>query len=134
MFRSQRYRKETEAQLQGLGVPHFRSAGTRRGVGYRVTVAAEGEDRVRAARLLAAEEYTYRETPRGLEADFHLEEEARAALGLLTRAGLQGGYGRYDGEVPLWTVYAGPFPEAEARALQERLRAAGVQTYLKRAP
>lgn len=134
LYRSQRYRQEAEAQLAALGLPHFRVPGTKTGAGYRVTVAADGDTAPRALDLLSAEGYVARRPPRGVEVDFHLEEEARAALALLTKNGFTGGYARFQGPIPLWTVYAGPFPEAEARATQKLLAGQGIPTHLRRKP
>ncbi len=134
VYRSQRYRQEAEESLQSRSLPHFRVPGSKIGTGYRVTAAAEGEAGDRALGLLGAADYLARRTPRGVEADFHLEEEAQAALALLTKAGFAGGYARVQGPLPLWTVYAGPFPEAEARKTQKALADQGIPTQLRRKP
>lgn len=136
VFRSQKYRRETELRLDALGVPHYRVEGTARGDSFRLAVpAGDGASRDRARAALDRAGYLYQESPEGLEVRFFLEGEARQALDAVTRAGLPGaGYLRVPGELPLWTVLAGPFSEAEARAERERLAREGLESYLRRRP
>lgn len=136
VFRSQKYRRETEQRLDALGIPHYRVEGAAKGDSFLLAVpAGDGDTRDRARAALDRAGYLYRETPEGVEIRFFLEEEARQALEAVTRAGLTGaGYLRVPGEMPLWTVLAGPFSEQEARAQRERLAREGLDSYLRRRP
>jgi hypothetical protein len=136
VFRSQKYRRETEQRLDALGVPHYRVEGAAKGDSFRLAVPAGDEAaRERARAALDRAGYLYRETPDGIEVRFFLEEEARQALDAVSRAGLPGaGYLRVPGEMPLWTVLAGPFSEEQARAERERLAREGLESYLRRRP
>lgn len=135
VFRSQRYRHEMEQTLDKLDVPHFRVQATRNGVGYRLAVptpTAEAAKHVQ--RVLDQAGYVYHRSPKGIEVYFHLEGEAQAALEHLSKAGISAGYGKLDGPLPLWTVYAGPFSEAAARSTRSRLANQGIQALLRRRP
>jgi len=135
VFRSQKYRRETEQRLDRLSVPHYVLEGTTQGASFRLAVPA-GDDaaRGRARAALEGSGYTYRESPEGIEARFFVEEEAQHALDLLSRAGLKGGYMRVEGDTPLWTVLAGPYTEDEARQARQRLTREGLDSYLRRRP
>ncbi len=133
IFRSQRYRNDLEARLTELGIPHFRKVERKRFPSYRLTVQGDGPALERAAQVLKGLGYEFERTEGGLAASFFLEEEAQRALEGLVRAGLKGGYARYDGPAPVWTVYAGPFAtRREAEAARKRLAGQGVRAYLRR--
>ncbi len=135
VFRSQVYRREVEEQLDRLGVPHYREEGSTEGTGYRVAISARTpEDREKARGVLAEHGYAFREKGGAIETVLYLEGEAQRVLSLLTRSGLAGGYGRVEGEVPRWTVFAGPFGLEEAKAVRDRLNQQGLQTFLRKRP
>ncbi len=131
-FRSQRYRREAEETAARLGLPYFREERSRPGPSFRLQVRSTGPEAAsRAAALLDSAGYLYRETPGGLEARFALEEEAREAADLLAREGSEATYSEEKGSL-FWMVYAGPFSEADARAVRERLAGEGVESFLRR--
>jgi hypothetical protein len=135
VYRSQRYRREQERKLDQLNVVHLRDEFTRKGEGYRLAIPARDEaDRTKTRQVLEGAGYTFWETGDGIEVHFYFEEEAQAALDAVAKHGLKGGYGRNEGLIPVWTVYAGPFSEGEARDLQQRLAGDGVETLLKKRP
>jgi hypothetical protein len=135
VFRSQKYRRQAELRLDELGVPHFRVEGVSRGWSFRVTVpASDPPARARAGEVLEGAGYLYRTSGPALEARFFLEEEARHALELLSRADLRGEVERVEGETPLWTVFAGPYSEGEARAVRQFLAQKGMESVLRRRP
>ncbi len=130
VFRSQRYRIETERQLESLGLPHYVTRSERRGKAFRVVVP--GEDQETAARVMEKEGYRFDRTSEGLVAYFYLKDEAGRAVKLLARSGIRAEQAPYEGPVPVWTVFAGPFPEERARKLGDELAAKGLKTYLRR--
>ncbi len=130
VFRSQRYRIATERQLGSLGLPHYVTRSERRGRAFRVVVS--GEDQDTAARVWEEAGYRFDRTPEGLVAYFYLEDEAARAVKRLARAGIRASRSPYEGPIPVWTVFAGPFPEERARKLKEELAARGLKTYLRR--
>ncbi len=135
VFRSQKYRRELEQRLEDLGEPYYRTEGTGSGSGFRLTIPTpDPETRARAAAVLASGGYAYRTTTDGLEVRFFLEEEAQAAMDRLGQAGFRVGYMRVEGETPLWTVLAGPYDLAEAKAARERFGREGLDSYLRKRP
>ncbi|MDW7709052.1 MAG: hypothetical protein SCH98_01160 [Deferrisomatales bacterium] len=136
VFRSQEYRRQAEDRLDGLGIPHYRVEGARQGVFFRVTVLSEdAATRARAAQTLDRAGFLYRVSGAGVEARFFLEREAGLARELLAEAGLPVQVSRVEGEMPLWTVFAGPYSEAEARETRALLLGRhGIETYLRRRP
>ena len=130
VFRSQRYRIATERQLESLGLPHYVTRSERKGEAFRVVVPGQGQET--AARVWKEAGYRFDRTPEGLVAYFYLEEEAGRAVERLARAGVDASRSRYEGPIPVWTVFAGPFPEERARKLKEELAAKGLKTYLRR--
>lgn len=135
VFRSQLYRQEVERQLDQLGISHYREEGSTEGAGYRVVIDTETpEERAKARKVLEDHDFAFREEDGKIEAILYLEQEAQRVLALLTRSGLAGGYGRIEGRVPLWTVFAGPFDLEEAKAVRERLKKEGLPAFLRRRP
>jgi hypothetical protein len=129
------YRHDTESRLERLGVPHFRLESRREGSAYRLAIpAADLAERTRTVQLLATAGIVSVDSGKVVEAFFHIEEEAQKALASLAREGLHGGYGKLQGSVPVWTVFAGPFTLEEAKRMQPTLEAAGLETYLRRKP
>lgn len=134
-FRSHRYRRQAELRLEALAVPHYRVEGTARSPSFRVTVSVpDAPAQSRAKEVLENAGYVYRASGSALEARFALEEEARRALDLLSQAALPAEIERTEEEAPLWTVFAGPFREADARAARELLAREGLESVLRRRP
>ncbi len=125
-----------EAQLDDLGAPWFRTRRLRTGEAYRlVATPADGTARSRAGQILAGHGVLFRETGGRLEAFFYLEEAAQDALQALADAGIAAGYGRFSGKIPVWTVFAGPFPAAgQAADWKRRLAGKGIPSYLRSKP
>ncbi len=136
IFRSQRYRRQMESQLETLGAPWFRTRRFREGEAYRlVATPADDTSRARALQILADRGVLFQETDGGIEAYFYLEEAAQGALQALADGGVAAGYGRFSGKIPVWTVFAGPFPDAgEAEHWKKRLAREGVPSYPRTRP
>ncbi len=136
IFRSQRYRRQMESQLETLGAPWFRTRHFREGEAYRlVATPADDTSRARALQILADRGVLSQETDGGIEAYFYLEEAAQGALQALADGGVAAGYGRFSGKIPVWTVFAGPFPDAgEAEHWKKRLAREGVPSYPRTRP
>ena len=135
IFGSQKYRADMERQLEEAGLPHFRRQRSKPGEGYRLalTLSAAGH-REKAQATLDAAGVLYSLRGDSLEALFHFEAEAQRALQKLSAAGLNGGYAKTQGELPLWVVYAGPFALGEAKRVRQQLTILGLPSYLRNAP
>lgn len=136
LFGSQRYRRAMEQQVAQAGYPHFSREKIKAGSGFQITVPVAGERvQERARTVMDASGYTYSIREDALKAVFHFEEEAKKALRLLAESGIDGEYERVEGEVPMWVVYAGPFPTAdEAKRVREHLSGLGLSSYLRTLP
>lgn len=135
VFLSQRYLRETEAQLDALQVAHLRSEIQRPGRGYRVAVASSDEAvRKTARRVLDAAGTTYRATPEGLEVFVYYRDEAQPLAEALGRAGAAATVAPFEGVRPFWRLYAGPFGDDEARRVRKLLSDKGIKTTLEARP
>ncbi|MDF1556308.1 MAG: SPOR domain-containing protein, partial [Deferrisomatales bacterium] len=135
MFGSQKYRHAMEQQLEEAGLPHFRRQRSKPGEGFRLTLPlSDAEQREKARTTLDAAGVLYNLQGDSLEALFHFEAEAQRALQKLSDAGLNGGYAKTQGELPLWIVYAGPFTLEEAKRVRQQLAILGLPSYLRNAP
>jgi len=131
MFRSQRYRMETEQRLRKLGFSTFLRRTQRVSKGFRLVLGSGDGPKARQALT----QQGYRVEPQGqVLAHFFLKAEALRAARLLKENGIQAQVEPYEGLFPVWTVYAGPFTRAEAEAARERLAREGMTTYLRERP
>ena len=135
IFGSQKYRYAMERQLAEAGLPHFRSQRSKQGEGYRLTLAlADAAQHEKAQATLDAAGVVYTIQGDSLVALFHFEAEAQRALQKLSEDDLNGGYAKTRGELPLWVVYAGPFPLDTAKQVRQQLAILGLPSYLRKAP
>lgn len=136
LFRSQFYRIEEEAKLKKLGVPFFSSENMSKGSGFKLAVPiSDSNGKKAAARVLDSKGYFYRWSDKGVEVYFYLESEAQKTLKLLSDLGLKGGYGFVqDEEIPIWTLYAGPFSKDEEQKIKTILDNAGIKSVLRKNP
>ncbi|WP_025323960.1 SPOR domain-containing protein [Deferrisoma camini] len=131
MFRSQRYRMETEQRLRKLGFATFLRQTQRVSKGFRLVLGSGDGSKARQALTRRG----YQVEPQGqLLAYFFLKAEALRAARLLKENGIRARVEPYEGPFPVWTVYAGPFTRAEAEAARKRLAKEGIATYLRERP
>jgi len=131
MFRSQRYRMETEQRLRELGFSTFLRRTQRVSKGFRLVLGSGDGSKAREALTRGG----YQVEPQGqVLAYFFLKAEALRASRLLESSGIRARVEPYEGPFPVWTVYAGPFTRAEAEAARKRLTKEGIPTYLRERP
>lgn len=132
VFRSQKYLRGMERRLAKLGFRHKRVESRMPGESFRLAIAVSGESSLKVAmRLMASARYSFHRITGGLEAFFHLEEEAQAAMNMLADKGFKGGYGKIEGSVPVWSLMVGPLEKGDVEGARKRLKDNGIETFPK---
>ena len=116
-------------------MPHARLRSKGRGDGHRVTIAVPGGESPAAAREMLAEHgYAFEESESGFTVHLYLDSEVKRITALLAKAGVASRAEPTRGELPRWTLLAGPFTRAQAKRERDRLSGQGVDNYLRTWP
>lgn len=80
-----------------------------------------------SADAMAEAGYDFDRTPDGLTAYFFDDDEARAALAVIAKAGGKATVTKKTDKAPRWSVYCGPLTAEEADAAARRLAGKGIK-------
>jgi hypothetical protein len=128
LFRSQSNRIEAERMLEGMSLPYYHKKSWKADQTHLLSLRAADSGILDAsADAMAAAGYDFDRTPDGLTAYFFDDDDARAALAVIAKAGGKATVTKKTDKAPRWSVYCGPLTAEEADGAARRLAGKGIK-------
>jgi hypothetical protein len=128
LFRSQANRIEAERMLEGMSLPHYHKKTWKADQTHLLSLrTADAGILDASADAMAEAGYDFDRTSDGLTAYFFDDDDARAALAMIAKAGGKATVTKKTDKAPRWSVYCGPLTAEEADAAARRLAGKGIK-------